>query len=292
MARQEIRRMPALVYALGNQKGGVGKTTTTINLAAAVAERKKRVLLVDLDPQANATSGLGLTKVEGASVYGNLVEGTSARGKIKFTSTPRLDIIPSEMDLAAAELDIATFEDRLHRLRAVLQPVKESGQYDFIFIDCPPSLGVLTLNAFCAADRVIIPMQCEYYALEGLSAMSETIRRLREGGANPELHIDGIVFTMYDRRTNLANQVVEEVRKHFPTQSFNSMIPRSVRLSEAPSHGKPVTSFAPGSPGAEAYRELAKEFLNRLNVPSIDPWTKAAPEEEPAPPPPPPPEPE
>ena len=274
--------MPAIVYAIANQKGGVGKTTTTINLAAAVAERKKRVLLVDLDPQANATSGLGLDKLAGASVYDCLVDGTLADGKIKFTSTPRLDLIPSEVDLAGAEMDVARLDDRLHRLRLVLQNIKDHGDYDFIFIDCPPSLGVLTLNAFCAADRVLIPLQCEYYALEGLTAMSDTIRRLRDTGSHPDLALEGIVFTMYDRRTNLANQVVDEVRKHYPLHAFNSMIPRSVRLSEAPSHGKPVIAYAPGSPGAEAYRLLAKEFLARLDMPSIDPWTTPAYEAEPA----------
>jgi chromosome partitioning protein len=277
--------MAALVYAVGNQKGGVGKTTTTINLAAAVAERKKRVLVVDLDPQANATSGLGLEKQPGGSVYEHLLDGTSAAGKIKFTSTPRLDLLPGEMDLAGAELEIAHLEDRLHRLRLALAPVREKGGYDFIFIDCPPSLGVLTLNAFCAAERVLIPLQCEYYALEGLSAMSETIRRLREGGANPELSLAGIIFTMYDRRTNLANQVVDEVRQHYPEQAFASLIPRSVRLSEAPSHGLPVIKYAGGSPGAEAYRDLAKEFLRRLQMASIDPWTKPTPENEPEEPP-------
>ena len=263
--------MNTRIIAVGNQKGGVGKTTTTINLAAAVAERKKKVLLVDVDPQANATSGLGREKVPGTSIYGALLGESPASEAIKFTDVPRLDIIPGEVDLAGAEIEIARMDNYLHRLRDALQPLKEAGKYDFIFLDCPPSLGILTMNAFCAADGLLVPLQSEYYALEGLSVILGLIDRLRDGGANPNLRLEGIVLTMFDRRTNLAMEVASDVRTKLQGVVYDSVIPRSVRLSEAPSHGKPITVFAPSSPGAEAYRSLAKEFLRRQNIESIDP---------------------
>lgn len=255
--------MPASVIAVANQKGGVGKTTTAVNLAACLAERHKRVLLIDLDPQANATSGLGLVKEPGASLYRSLIEGLPAQAFIKPTEISHLEIIPSEIDLAGTEVEIARMDNYLVRLRTVLRDVVLDGGYDFILLDCSPSLGILTMNVLAAAHAVVIPIQCEYYALEGLSVMTRLIDQLRTSGTNPGLQIEGILMTMYDMRTNLSQQVVQEVIQHYGDKVYETLIPRNVRLGEAPSFGKPIITYNSYSTGAAAYRQFAKEFVER-----------------------------
>jgi chromosome partitioning protein len=252
------------VFALANQKGGVGKTTTAINLAACLTILHKRVLLIDMDPQANATSGLGLEKTPGTSLYPVLLGQAALAEMIRPTPYRRLDLVPSEVDLAGAEIDVARSDQYLHRFHHALHPLLGENHYDYILVDCPPSLGILTMNALTAADAVIIPMQCEYYALEGLSVMTDLIQRLRASRANPRLRLEGIIMTMYDRRTNLSRQVVLEIRNHFPDQAYNTLIPRSIRLSEAPSHGRAVVDYDPDSLGADAYKKLAREFVRRM----------------------------
>lgn len=251
------------VIAIANQKGGVGKTTTAVNLAACLSECRKKVLLVDLDPQANASSGMGLERIEGASIYEALLGESPARDKIRRTVMDRLDIIPSEMDLCGAELDVARLDRHLFRFKDALAPIVEEGAYDYILVDCPPSLGVLTMNALAAADTLFIPIQCEYYALEGLSVITRLIKRVQESGTNPYLAIEGILMTMYDGRTNLAQQVVQEVKNHFGDLVYEIMIPRSVRLSEAPSYGQPIILYDDNCPGAKAYRQAAREWIKR-----------------------------
>jgi len=255
--------MPASVIAIANQKGGVGKTTTAVNLAACLAERRKKVLLIDLDPQANATSGLGIAKEPGTSLYRSLIDGHPAATFIKQTAITNLDVIPSEIDLAGTEVEIARMENYLVRLRNVLQDLVLDGGYDFILLDCSPSLGILTMNVLTAAHSVVIPIQCEYYALEGLSVMTRLIDQLRESGTNPDIHIEGILMTMYDMRTNLSQQVVQEVIQHYGDKVYETLIPRNVRLSEAPSFGKPIITYNSYSTGAAAYRQFAKEFSER-----------------------------
>jgi chromosome partitioning protein len=254
--------MSTKVIALANQKGGVGKTTTAVNLAACLAKRRQNVLLIDLDPQANATSGVGMDKEEGASIYAALLGEADARTLIKPTDMKRLHMIPSELDLAGCEVAIARMDNYLHCLKNALKPIVAQNEYDIILFDCPPSIGILFMNALYAADSVIIPMQAEYLALEGLSVIMSLIGQVREAG-NPGLRIEGIVMTMCDLRTNLAQQVVDEVKKHFGESIYDTLIPRSVRLSEAPSYGQPVIRYAPLSKGAQAYRALAKEVLKR-----------------------------
>ena len=257
--------MNTTVVALANQKGGVGKTTTCINFSACLAEKRKKVLLVDLDPQANATSGLGLEKGFGASIFPALLGEKDAMGLIKETGIKNLDITPSELDLAGAEIAIARRDDYLHRLQEAMKPVIESNAYDYIIMDCPPSLGILFMNALNIAHEVIIPIQCEYLALEGLGVMVDIVNQISEAG-NPNLHISGILMTMYNVSTNLSQQVVQEVVKHFGDRVFETLIPRNVRLSEAPSYGKPVIEYDSLCVGALAYRPLAKEFIKRQKM--------------------------
>jgi chromosome partitioning protein len=251
------------VIAVANQKGGVGKTTTAVNMAAYLSEARKRVLLVDLDPQANASSGLGLQRIEGGSLYAALLGESPASDKIRRTVMDRLDIIPSEVDLCGAEIDVARLDRHLFRLREALAPIVAGGEYDYILVDCPPSLGILTMNALAAADTLFIPIQCEYYALEGLSIITHLIRQLRETGTNPGLELEGILMTMFDSRTNLSQQVVEEVKSHFGEAVFECIIPRSVRLSESPSHGQPIILYDDNCPGAKAYRQATREWIRR-----------------------------
>jgi len=256
--------VPSKVIAVANQKGGVGKTTTAVNVAACLAAVGRNVLLFDSDPQANATSGLGLEKVEGASAYGPLLgEGTLAE-KIQKTAFDRLSIIPSELDLCGAELELGRMENHLHRIRLALDPIRQAGDFDLIILDCAPSLGMLTLNAFAAADRLLVPLQCEYYALEGISMIHRVLGQLRENGVNPGLELLGVVMTMFDGRTRLSAQVVEEVRKHFGAAVFDTVIPRTTRLAEAPSHGKPIIYYDKYSAGASAYEVLTQEIVARL----------------------------
>jgi chromosome partitioning protein len=256
--------VPTRVLAVANQKGGVGKTTTSVNLAACLAIAGQRVLLFDLDPQANATSGVGVEKVEGASAYRVLLgEGTLAE-KIKPTAFERLSLVPSEVDLCAADIEIARTENHLQRLVLALKPVLESGAYDVVLIDCPPSLGVLTLNAFTACDGILVPLQCEYYALEGISMMNRILGQLRDAGINPKLEIFGVAMTMFDGRTKLCNEVVAEVRNQLGAKVFETLIPRTTKLAEAPSFGKPIIHYDKYSAGAAAYDLLAQEVIARL----------------------------
>lgn len=258
--------MPTRTIAVANQKGGVGKTTTSINLAACLAAVGKRVLLFDLDPQANATSGVGLEKVEGASAYYPLLGEGALLDKVQPTAFPGLSIIPSEVDLCGVDIELARSENHLQRLGQILQPVLASGQFDIVLIDCPPTLGILTLNAFTAADGLVVPLQCEYYALEGVSMLNRVLNQLREGGVNPRLELVGVVMTMFDGRTRLSQQVVSEVRQHFGDKVFETVIPRTTRLAEAPSFGKPIIHYDKYSAGAAAYEVLTQEFMRRLDL--------------------------
>ncbi len=248
------------IVALANQKGGVGKTTTAINLGASVAACERSVLIIDLDPQANATSGLGLPKNEEQSMYSVLVDGQSIAEIIRETELPALSIAPSSVDLVGAELELGGTERREFRLREALATIY--GKFDYIFIDSPPSLSLLTINGLTAADSVLVPMQCEYFAIEGVAQLLNTIERVREG-LNPALEIEGIALTMYDERMNLARQVADEVRNHFGEKVYKTIIPRNVRLGEAPSFGKPIILYDIRSRGSESYVNLAKEFIAR-----------------------------
>jgi len=250
-----------IVYALANQKGGVGKTTTAVNLGAYLGRHGQRVLLVDIDPQANATSSLGVEKSSvDVSTYHVLVDAAPFVDVVRTTGHAGLELAPSSPDLAGATVELVDMPQREYRLRRALAALSQSRCYDYILIDCPPSLGVLTVSGLTAAEGVIIPVQCEYLALEGLSQLARAIRLVRKA-LNPQLTLRGLVMTMYDARTNLSEQVVAEVRRHFRKRVFEAIIPRSVRLSEAPSFGVPIDVHAPRSSGAEAYEALARELL-------------------------------
>jgi chromosome partitioning protein len=257
--------VPTKVIAIANQKGGVGKTTTSVNLAACVAAVGRRVLLFDLDPQANATSGVGIEKIEGASAYRPLLGEGNLLEKVKPTAYERLEIIPSEVDLCGIDIELARAENHLQRVKEALQPIVTSDRFDVVLIDCPPSLGILTLNAFTAADAVLVPLQCEYYALEGISMLNRIMSQLHDSGVNGRLELMGVVMTMFDSRTKLSQQVVSEVREHFGERVFETMIPRSTRLAEAPSFGKPIIHYDKYSAGSAAYELLAQEVLTRLD---------------------------
>lgn len=248
------------VYAVANQKGGVGKTTTVVSVGAYLAAAECRVLLVDIDPQANATSSLGIDKHDlHRSIYDSIVGSLPLERILLLTNRLRLDLIPSAPALAGAEIELVGMMAREYRLKQALGSVRD--RYDYVLIDCPPSLGLLTVNALAAADQVIVPIQCEYLPMEGLAQLLQTIELVRVN-LNPALGIRGLLMTMYDVRTTLAQQVVEEVRRHFPDKVFDTVIPRNVRLSEAPSYGEPIMDYAPNSTGAEAYHQLAQEIMN------------------------------
>ena len=254
----------AKVIAIVNQKGGVGKTTTSINLSASLAYKGKRVLLVDIDPQGNATSGSGIDKHSiKKSVYDVLINDMDINETIRETSVEHLKICPSNIQLAGAEIELVPLISREMRLKSAFEDIR--GDYDFILIDCPPSLGLLTLNALTSADTVLVPIQCEYYALEGLTQLMSTIKLITKH-LNRQLGVEGVVLTMYDPRTNLSIQVVEEVRKHFNSKVYRTIIPRNVRLSEAPSHGLPIIQYDEKSKGSVAYLELAEEVIEASKV--------------------------
>ncbi|MDR0852007.1 MAG: AAA family ATPase [Clostridiales Family XIII bacterium] len=246
--------------AIFNQKGGVGKTTTNINLAACLALKGKNILIMDIDPQGNTTSGMGISKKElEYTMYEVLIyEGMDPNLAIIDTSVPNLKILPASVQLAGAEIELVQLESREHRLKAAVDRIRD--QYDYIFIDCPPSLGLLTINSLTAVDSVLIPIQCEFYALEGVSQLMSTIELVRKS-LNPTLEIQGVILSMFDGRTNLSIQVVEEVKKYFRDKVYTTVIPRNVRLAEAPSYGMPIMEYDPKSKGAEAYMEFAAEFL-------------------------------
>lgn len=248
------------IIAVFNQKGGVGKTTTNVNLSACLASLGKKILVIDIDPQGNTTSGFGIDKdsIE-LSIYDVLINEARVKEAIISTSTDNLYIVPSNTELAGAEIELTENKNRELTLKNAIESIKDD--YDFIFIDCPPSLGLLTINALVASDSVVIPIQCEYYALEGVSQLMNTIK-LVKSSLNPDLEIEGVVLSMFDGRTNLSIQVVDEVKKYFRGKVYTSIIPRNVRLAEAPSHGLSIIEYDPKSKGAEAYMELANEFLD------------------------------
>jgi len=260
---------PVKIVAIANQKGGVGKTTTAVNLGSALAEQGKTILIVDLDPQANPTSAFVMQDLEGESLYEPLLSRAQIVDKVFPTRLERLFLIPADLDLAGAELEIARMDRHLTRLAETLSVFRADQTFDFILLDCPPSLGILMTNALAAADEILTPIQCEYFALEGLVKIVRVVEQVRDSGANDRLEIGGILMTMFDSRTKLSAQVVSEVRQHFGVRVYETVIPRSVRLSEAPSFGKTILEYNSSGKGARAYRALAQEFLKRQNSPTI-----------------------
>lgn len=256
------------VIAVANQKGGVGKTTTSLNLSTCLAELGQRVLLIDLDPQANATSGFGIEPMDEISASVPMMGGAALSEMIIPTRFPNLWLIPANIDLAGVEVEAIRSGDHLMRLHDALAGMRTDAPFDFIVLDCPPSLGVLMTNALCAADEILIPLQCEYYSLEGLAKMVGLCEQLRESGANSGLQLCGILMTMY-MRTNHSNAVIGEIQKHYGDIIFKTVIPRTIRLAEAPSHGQPIIQYEPGGLGSAAYRALAKEFLSREGVKAV-----------------------
>ena len=249
----------AKVVAVCNQKGGVGKTTTNVNLSACIADRGKKVCVIDIDPQGNTTSGFGVDKnLLEYSIYDLLVDGVNIRKIIIETKYENLDLVPSSSELAGAEIELVSLDDRERKLKAAIDEIRD--EYDYIFVDCPPSLGLLTINSLSAVDSVLIPIQCEYYALEGVSQLMNTIHLVKQN-LNPELEIQGVVLSMFDGRTNLSIEVVQEVKNYFRGKVYTTIIPRNVRLAEAPSHGQPIIYYDSKSKGAEAYSDLAEEFI-------------------------------
>jgi chromosome partitioning protein len=268
------------IVAIANQKGGVGKTTTAVNLGAALAELGHRILLVDLDPQANATSSFGLEGIEQISLYEPLLGEASITDKVFPTRRDNLFIVPADLDLAGAEVEIARMPNHLTRLAETLKPLQTDQTFDFVFLDCPPSLGILMSNAMAAADELLTPIQCEYFALEGLVKIVRLIEQILDSGVNHRLELAGIVMTMFDGRTKLSQQVVDDVRKHFGERVYQTVIPRSVRLSEAPSFGKSILEYASRGTAAEAYRALAREFIQRHSAPPTPPESAHTPASE------------
>ena len=248
----------AKVISIANQKGGVGKTTTAVNLSACVAQKGKKVLLIDIDPQGNATSGLGVKAEADKSIYNVLVEDLDMKDTIKQTMIKKLFVCPANINLAGAEIELVSMVSRENRLKDAIEEIRDD--YDYIFIDCPPSLGLITLNSFTASDSVLVPIQCEYYALEGLGQLINTIKLVQKH-LNKDLEIEGVILTMFDSRTNLSTEVASEVEKYFGNKVFQTVIPRNIRLSEAPSHGVPISIYDPNSKGAEKYKKLAKELI-------------------------------
>jgi chromosome partitioning protein len=258
------------IIAIANQKGGVGKTTTAVNLGCALAEAGLRVLLIDLDPQGNATSSFGLQDLEGESLYEPLLGHAAITEKVFPTRVERVFLVPADLDLAGAEVEIARLDNHLTRLAETVAPLRADNTFDFVLLDCPPSLGILMTNALAAADELLTPIQCEYFALEGLVKIVRIIEQVRASGANDRLEIGGIVMTMFDSRTNLSTQVVADVRAHFGERVYDTVIPRTVRLSEAPSFGKSILEYDSHGTGARAYRALAKEFIQRHTLPQAE----------------------
>ena len=250
------------VISVANQKGGVGKTTTAVNFSTILAKKGNKVLLIDTDPQGNATSGLGIDKNVNFSVYDVIINDVEIENTVQKTIVKNLDLCPSNIDLAGAEVELVSVENREHRLKEKINSQKD--KYDYIIIDCPPSLGLITLNAFTASDSVLIPVQCEYYALEGLGQLLNTINLVKRH-LNEDLEVEGALLTMFDARTNLSNQVVKEVNRYFENKVYKTVIPRNVRLSEAPSYGMPISVYDPRSKGAKSYEKFVKEFLKKNN---------------------------
>src|SRR5659263_114092 len=251
----------AKIIAIANQKGGVGKTTTTVNLSASLAFLGKKVLVIDVDPQGNTTSGLGVEKSSKMSIYEVIIDGENIRDAIVNTGIDTLKLCPSNMNLAGAEVELVSVISRENQIKAAIEDIQ--GEYDYIFFDCPPSLGLLTVNALTAANTILVPIQCEYYALEGLSQLMNTVRIVQKH-LNKKLDVEGVVLTMFDARTNLSIQVVEEVKKYFKNKVYRTIIPRNIKLSEAPSHGLPIILYDDKSKGAEAYLQLAKEVIENF----------------------------